>query len=117
MAWPGGSPDTVDLPLHQINSQDTVDGLPIATVTDGPQRLMPQYCGGPNTIRPRQEITSITPEDAPVQPRQYRDHHVGADPDNDVHGNMPSLLCGSCHRLLLHRTLIQLTAKTMLNVC
>nr|XP_026491603.1 probable phospholipid-transporting ATPase IA isoform X2 [Vanessa tameamea] len=39
MAWPGGSPDTVELPLHQVISSDTIDGLtlPTTTVLDGQQ--------------------------------------------------------------------------------
>ncbi|XP_047545926.1 probable phospholipid-transporting ATPase IA isoform X4 [Vanessa atalanta] len=39
MAWPGGSPDTVELPLHQVISSDTIDGLtlPATTVLDGQQ--------------------------------------------------------------------------------
>nr|XP_032512369.1 phospholipid-transporting ATPase IA-like isoform X2 [Danaus plexippus plexippus] len=37
MAWPGGSHDAVELPLHQVDSSDTIDGLsvPATTVLDG----------------------------------------------------------------------------------
>ncbi|CAH2242697.1 jg11429 [Pararge aegeria aegeria] len=47
MAWPGGPPGAVELPLHQLPSTDTIDSIvPAATVLDGPRNTI---IDGPST--------------------------------------------------------------------
>lgn len=43
MAWPGGSPDTVELALHNVNSSDTFRDVPVTDVGEG-RRLNSKYC-------------------------------------------------------------------------
>ncbi|CAH4036167.1 unnamed protein product [Pieris brassicae] len=51
MAWPGGSPDTVELSLHQLGSEDTIDALTLpSTRVTGHTRI--SFFGNHNVMAP-----------------------------------------------------------------